>query len=84
MKKADLTKLEKNELISLMQLPNHLRETMLALIALGEATARDVSNETGKARASESDHLNQLERMRFLKKRRAGRTVYYTRIKQNA
>ena len=78
MKKPDLRKLSKEDLIRLMELPNHLRETMLAVIALGEATATEVSKQTGKARASESDYLNQLERMGYLKRRYSGRYVYFS------
>ena len=78
MKKPDLHNLEKDQLIRLIELPNHLRETMLAVIALGEATAPEVSKETGKARSSESDYLNQLRRMGYLKKRYASRKVYYS------
>jgi len=73
----DLHKLKKEDLIRLMELPNHLRESMLAIIALGEATALDVSKQTGKSRASESDYLNQLFRMRYLKKRKRGRTAIF-------
>lgn len=40
---VDLRKLEKETLIRLMGLPNHLRETMLAVLALGEATATEIS-----------------------------------------
>ena len=77
-RKLNLRKLDKDELIRLIELPNHLKETMLSVIALGEATATEVSKETGKARASESDHLNQLERMGYLKKRYASRKTYYS------
>ena len=76
--KPDLRNLDKEELIRLMELPNHLRETMLAAIALGEATATDVSKQTGKARASESHHLNELERMGYLKRRYESRKVYFS------
>ena len=58
MKKPDLNKLGKKQLIRLIELPNHLKETMLAVIALGETTATEVAKETGKSRSSESDHLN--------------------------
>ena len=78
MKKPEIRKLSKEDLIRLMELPNHLRETMLAVIALGEATATEVSEQTGKARASESDYLNQLERMGYLKRRYSGRYVYFS------
>jgi len=74
----DLHKLKKEDLIRLMELPNHLRESMLAIIALGEATALDVSKQTGKSRASESDYLNQLFRMRYLKKRKRDRTAIFS------
>ena len=77
--KPDLCKLDKNELIRLMNLPNHLRKTMLVVIALGEATATDVSKQTGKSRASESDYINQLERMGYLKRRYAKRKVYFSK-----
>lgn len=76
--KANLHKLDKEKLIKLMELPNHLRETMLAVIALGEATATDVSEQTGKSRATQSSYLNQLERMSCLKRRHARRKVYFS------
>jgi len=76
--KPDLHKLDKEKLIRLMELPNHLRETMLAVIALGEATATDVSGQTGKSRSSESDYLNQLERMGYLKRRYSTRKIYFS------
>ena len=77
-RKPDLHKLDKEELIRLMELPNHLRETMLAVIALREATATDISVQTGKARASESNHLNQLERMGYLKRRHEKRWIHFS------
>ena len=75
--KPDLHNLDKDQLIRLMELPNHLRETMLAVIALGEATATEVSKQTGKGRSSESRILNQLERMGYLKRRYSRRKVYF-------
>jgi len=75
--KFDLHKLDKEDLIRLMELPDALRETMLGVIALTEGTASDVSQYTGKARATESDHLNQLERMGYLKRRYARRMVLF-------
>ena len=77
--KPDLCKLDKDELIRLMNLPDHLRKTMLTVIALGEATATDVSKQTGKSRSSESDYMNQLERMGYLKRRHAKRKVYFSK-----
>lgn len=80
MKKPELRNLEKNELIRLIALPNHLRDTMVAVISLGEVTATDVSKRTGKARSSESDYLNQLRRMGYLKRRHARRKVYFSQL----
>ena len=74
----DLRKLNKDELIRLMELPNHLRNTMLALIGLGEATATEVSRKTGKARATESHCLNMLVLMKLVRKRKKGRTAYFS------
>jgi len=61
-----------------MELSDRLRETMLAIIALEKATATEVSKHTGRSRASESDHLNQLERMGWLKKNKEGKKVYFS------
>jgi len=77
-RKPDLSKLDRDELIRLMELPNHLRETMLAVMALGEGTATDVSEQTGKSRATESDYLNQLARMGFLKRSYSSKKIYFS------
>lgn len=61
----------------LLSLPASLRKTMLTLYKLGEATAQDLSNETKRLRAVESDCANQLTRMGYLKKKRVGRNVYF-------
>ena len=78
--KSYLEKLEKKDLIMLMSLPNHLRETMLAILVLEEATASDVAEVTGKSRPSESDYLNQLERMGYLKRRYTKRSVKFSSL----
>ncbi len=64
--------------ITLLSLPDHLRRTAIALAKLGgEATAEDVSRETGRARAVESAYLNQLVAMGYIAKKRKGRKVYF-------
>jgi len=78
MNRLDLHNLDKEELIRLIELPNHLRETMLAVIVLGEATATDVSKRTGKSRATESSYLNQLERMGCLKRRYSSKRIHFS------
>jgi len=77
-RKLDLQNLDKEELIRLIELPNHLRDTMLAVIVLGESTATDISKQTGKSRATESNYLNQLERMGYLKRSYSSRKTHFS------
>ena len=65
------------DVTTLLGLPDHLRKSALALATLGEATATDLSKETGRVRAVESDYLNQLVAMGLVKKKRKGRDVYF-------
>ena len=65
------------DVTTLLGLPDHLRKSALALSALSEATATDLSKETGRVRAVESDYLNQLVSMGLVKKKRKGRDVYF-------
>ena len=65
------------DVTTLLGLPDHLRKSALALAALREATATDLSRETGRVRAVESDYLNQLVSMSLVKKKRKGRDVYF-------
>jgi len=45
--------------------------------AKGECDAVQVSNLTGRCRAIESNYLNQLSRMGWLKKRRISKAVHF-------
>jgi len=63
---------------TLLSLPDHLRKTAVIVCQLGEASAADVAARSGRARAAESDYLNQLMRMGLLKKKRKGRESYFT------
>ena len=65
------------DVTTLLSLPDHLRKSALGLATLGEATATDLSKETGRVRAVESDYLNQLVSMGLIKKKRKGRDVYF-------
>ena len=65
------------DVTTLLGLPDHLRKSALALANLGEATATDLSKETSRVRAVESDYLNQLVSMGLVKKKRKGRDVYF-------
>ena len=63
---------------ALLRLPDHLRKTAMAVGELGSATADQVAAQTGRTRAAESDYLNQLVKMGYLKKERKGRTVFFS------
>jgi len=65
------------DVTTLLSLPDHLRKSALALATLGEGTATDLSKETSRVRAVESDYLNQLVSMGLIKKKRKGRDVYF-------
>ena len=65
------------DVIDYIELPQHLRKTYEALLKLGKGTDEEVHNETGRARAVESDYLNQLHTMRYLVKKRNKRKVFF-------
>ena len=65
------------DVIDLLSLPDHLRETMTAVVGLGDATAEEVAAKTGRVRNLESSYLNQLVRLGHLKKIRKGRKIYF-------
>jgi hypothetical protein len=61
----------------LLELPDNLRKTILAISELGEATAEEVAAKTGRTRNIESVYLNQLVRSKHLIKSRRGRKIYF-------
>jgi hypothetical protein len=63
-----------------INLPDHLRKTYVAVAKKGECHAAQVSNSTGRCRAIESNYLNQLSRMGWLHKRRISRIVHFRAI----
>lgn len=65
------------DVVALLSLPDHLRKTAMALFELHKATAVMISEKTGRKRATESDCLNQLVRMGYLKKKREGLQVFF-------
>lgn len=62
---------------TLMSLPEHLRKSMEEIAILGQATAQQVSEKTGRSRAAESDYLNQLVHRGYLKKQRKGKEMVF-------
>jgi hypothetical protein len=65
------------DVMTLLSLPDHLRKTAIAVSRSGKATANDVAKETKRARAVESNYLNQLVMMGHLKRERKGRKVLF-------
>ena len=72
-----IKELEALDVMTLLSLPDNLRKTVMILSRLGRATASQVSNESGRARAVESNYLNQLVVMSHIKKIKEGRNVYF-------
>jgi len=65
--------------LTLLEMPDNLRATAMAILELKEATAEEVARITGRGRAIESHYLNTLVRMGFLRKKRVGKKVVYYR-----
>jgi len=63
--------------VNFLKLPDSLRQTVLAMERLKEATTIQVAAETGRSRSVESIHLNQLERMGYLQKFRSAKKIYF-------
>ncbi len=76
--KAEVDGMSSTDIYTLLSLPDHLRKTVIALRGRGEATAAEIAKETGRARAVESGYLNQLYTMRYVKKKRKGRSVHFS------
>ena len=64
-------------LFRILEFPKHLQTTTVALLKLGMATAEEVAQVTGKARAVESAYLNQLFVMKIVSKSRSKRKAYF-------
>ena len=65
------------DVITLLNMPDHLRKTAISICRNGRATAEEISNQTNRARAMESAYLNQLVIMGYLKKSRKGKKTYF-------
>jgi len=66
------------DVMTLLSMPDHLRKTAMTVCRIGRATADDIAQQTGRARAVESAYLNQLVLMGYLKKERKGRKAYFS------
>ena len=67
----------------LWSLPDHLRKTYMMVATKGECDATGVSTCTGRCRAVESNYLNQLARMGWLKKRKISKTTHFRLVSEN-
>ena len=65
-------------LFRILELPKHLQTSVLTLLKLGYATATEISESTGKARAVESAYLNQLVVMKIARKERKARKAFFS------
>jgi Fic family protein len=65
------------DVITLLNLPDHLRKTAIAICRNVRATAEDIADITNRARAMESSYLNQLVTMGYIKKQRKGKKTYF-------
>ena len=75
--KLDVSKKMPLDVDALLSLSDHLRRTVMVVGELGSATADQTAAQTGRTRAAESDYLNQLVKMGYLRKERKGRTVFF-------
>jgi uncharacterized protein (DUF1015 family) len=71
------------DVMTLLNMPDHLRKTAMSLCRIGRATAEEISQQTKRARAVESAYLNQLVIMGYLKKERTGRKAYFYVDREN-
>ena len=65
------------DVMTLLNMPDHLRKTAMTICRSGRATAEEIAEQTTRARAVESAYLNQLVIMGYLKKERKGRKAYF-------
>ncbi len=61
----------------LLEIPDHMRKSLITLMEKREATAEEISVETERSRSLESAYLNSLSNWGYVKKIRKGQLVYY-------
>ena len=65
---------------SLLNLPDNLRKTYIALLKRNNSSATDISTLTGRQRSVESTYLNQLQRMGYVSSKRNGKLkIFYAK-----
>jgi predicted transcriptional regulator len=81
---VNVAAVEAQDLLFLLTLPEHYQKTVMSLVPSQAATAQDIADRTGRARAVESMYLNNLATMGIVSKERKGRTVYFSYRNANA
>ena len=71
-------RVKEETLLSLLAMPGHLQKTMIAMQIHPYASAEEIARLTKRARALESNYLNQLTTMGLLEKERRGRQVLFS------
>jgi hypothetical protein len=73
----NLASISERRLFKILELPKQLQVSILALLKLGRpCLASEVAAVTGKARAVESNYLNQLVVMKLVRKERRANCVH--------
>jgi len=62
----------------LLEIPDHMRKSLITLMEKREATAEEISDKTERSRSLESAYLNSLTNWGYVKKNRKGQLVYYS------
>jgi DNA-binding transcriptional ArsR family regulator len=62
---------------TVLGLPASVAKSLTVLEELGEATASEVAEHTGRSRSIENIYLNELVRLGYVGKRRVGRKIYF-------
>lgn len=70
--------------LKILKLEDPLKKTALALFELKEATAYEVSKRTKRTRCTESNYLNRLVNMGYVKKRKKEKTTYFELVSENS
>jgi hypothetical protein len=69
--------LSQKQLYQVLKFPKHLQISAISLLKMDLASAEQVAEVTGKARAMESAYLNQLAIMRIVRKEHNRRRVFF-------
>jgi len=81
LRRGDVGGAAPSALTDLLNLPDSMQRTMIALQELKEGNAADVAERTGRNRSVETIYLNGLVRMGLVTRERRGHRVYFRPIR---